>query len=94
MEETTSDVDELVLLQDDDLKRRQWPLARITKLFPGSDETIRTVEIRTHNGVYKRPVTKILKLEDHFDVCQGGENVTDDGNNMTLRQRHRVNYTK
>ena len=78
----TFGIDELVLLQDEKLKRQNWPLARITKLFPGKDGILRTVEIRTHNGVYKRPVTKLLKLEDHiFDIRQGEEYVTDGNKN-------------
>ena len=58
-------IGELVLLQDDDVKRGKWPLARITKVMPGSDDVVRTVEIRTKTGIYKRPVAKLLKLEDN-----------------------------
>ena len=76
----TFQVGELVLLQDDDLKRRKWPLARITKIMPGEDGVVRTVELRARNGVYTRPVTKLYKLEDNdSDIRQGGENV--DGDN-------------
>ena len=59
-------IGELVLLQDDDVKRGKWPLARITKVMPGSDDVVRTVEIRTKTGIYKRPVAKLLKLEDNI----------------------------
>ena len=57
-------VGELVLLQDDDLKRGRWPLARITKVMPGQDGVVRVIEVKTRNGAYKRPSTKVLKLED------------------------------
>ena len=65
-ENPTYSIGELVLLQDDDVKRGKWPLARITKVMPGSDDVIRTVEVRTKSGMYLRPVTKLFKLEDNI----------------------------
>ena len=59
-------VGELVLLQDDDVKRGKWPLARVTKVMPGSDDIVRTVEVRTRSGTYTRPVAKLFKLEDNL----------------------------
>ena len=43
-------VGELVLLQDDEAKRGKWPLARITKVMPGADAIVRTVEVRKKMG--------------------------------------------
>ena len=57
-------IDELVIMEDDDLKKRQWPLARITKVVPSKDGVVRVVEVRTKNGTYTRPATKLYKLED------------------------------
>ena len=67
---------DLVLLQEDDVKRRSWPLARVTKVMPGKDGVIRVAEVRTKTGVYTRPVTRLYRLEDS-DVRQGGEHVGD-----------------
>ena len=58
-------IDELVIMEDDDLKKRQWPLARICKVMPSKDGVVRVVEVRTKNGTYTRPVTKLYKLEDN-----------------------------
>ena len=58
-------VGELVVLVDDDLKRGKWPLGRITKVFPSADNVVRTVELKTKDGVYIRPVAKLCKLEDN-----------------------------
>ena len=52
-------------MEDDSLKKNQWPLARITKVLPGKDNVVRTVEVRTKNATYTRPVTKLYKLEDN-----------------------------
>ena len=64
-------VGELVLLDDDSSKRRNWPLARVTKVQPGKDGTVRVAEIRTKDGTYTRPVSKLLRLEDDFEISQG-----------------------
>ena len=66
-------------MKDDDYtKRSKWPLARILRVLPGRDSIVRVVEIKTKDGVFIRPVTSLLKMEDNvYDVRQGGENVTD-----------------
>ena len=58
-------VGELVVLVDDDVKRGKWPLGRITKVVPSEDGVVRTVEVKTKNGIYTRPAVKICKLEDN-----------------------------
>ena len=64
-------VGELVLLNDDNLRRGKWPLARITKVMPGKDNVVRVAEIRTRDGTYTRPVVKLYRLEDNNEVPQG-----------------------
>ena len=64
-------LNELVLLGDDDTKQGKWPLARITNVMPGADGIVRVVEVRTKDGTYKRPVTKLLKLEDSLLQGEG-----------------------
>ena len=59
-------VGELVVLVDDDVKRGNWPLGRITKVVvPSEDGVVRTVEVKAKNGIYTRPAVKICKLEDN-----------------------------
>ena len=43
---------DLVILQTGNVPRMHWPMARVTKTFPGSDNVIRAVEIRQwfYNG--------------------------------------------
>ncbi|GFY08370.1 integrase catalytic domain-containing protein [Trichonephila clavipes] len=40
----------------------KWHLARILKLHPGKDNTVRVVTLKGKQGIYKRPVTKIANL--------------------------------
>ena len=58
---------QLVLTEDDDVKRSKWPLGRITKTMPGNDGIVRVVEVTNKSGTYTRPVTKVYVLED--DLC-------------------------
>ena len=57
-------VGDMVLLNEGHLgSRLKWPLALVTKLFPGKDGKVRAVEIRTAKGTYTRPVQRLHKLE-------------------------------
>ena len=56
-------IGDLVLLKSDNVPRSHWPLARITNTFPGRDDIVRTVELKTPNAVLVRPVGKICLLE-------------------------------
>ena len=40
----------------------QWPIARVVEVHQGQDGHVRVVKIRTKNGVYTRPVTKVALL--------------------------------
>ena len=52
------------MLKNDKFVKGKWELARIVKTLPGKDNVVRTVEIRTKDGNYVRPVYKLAKLED------------------------------
>ena len=55
-------VGSLVLVQDDQ-PRLKWPLGVITKVFPGRDGVIRTVEVKTSAGTLIRSIPRIHDLE-------------------------------
>ena len=56
-------VGDLVLIADDNVARIQWPLGRVTTMFPGSDGLVRSAEVKAKGSTYKRPITKICLLE-------------------------------
>ncbi len=56
------EVNDLVLVTDERLAPLHWPLGRITHVFPGNDGQVRTVNVQTETGVYKRPAFKTRKL--------------------------------
>ncbi|KAL2082436.1 hypothetical protein ACEWY4_022254 [Coilia grayii] len=57
---------DVVLLKDNQTARNCWPLAIVTKAFPGEDGRVRKVELKTtdqgHSKVYLRPVTELVLL--------------------------------
>ena len=58
-------VGQVVLIVDAAAPRGCWPLARVTRIFPGPDGRVRSVEVRSAaGGVYQRPVTKLCGLEE------------------------------
>ena len=54
----------MVLLHGKRIPRGSWPIAVVTKVFPGRDNRIRTVEIKTEDGVLVRPIIKVSLLEE------------------------------
>ena len=52
----------MVLIKEDFLPCTKWLLGRIIEVFPGSDNKVRVVKVRTQNGEFKRTVTKIAVL--------------------------------
>ncbi|KRZ90747.1 hypothetical protein T08_10583 [Trichinella sp. T8] len=54
---------DIVLVKEDNTKRENWPIGRITSVLPGSDGLSRTVEVKTAKGIFTRPVARLYLLE-------------------------------
>ena len=67
-------VGDIVLMRDTDVSRQQWPMGRITKVFPDqSDGLIRSVELHLpkSKSPLKRPIHKlVLLVESSQEVDQ------------------------
>nr|XP_041630532.1 uncharacterized protein LOC121501962 [Drosophila kikkawai] len=55
-------IGDMVVVKEDNLPSDEWRLGRISSVFPGADDLIRVVEIRTARGTIKRPVHKVILL--------------------------------
>ena len=51
---------EVVLVIDTDMQRRQWT---IVETYPGTDGFVRVVDVKTADGTYRRPISRISLLE-------------------------------
>ena len=54
---------DVVILVDENAPRYQWKMGRIVKTYPGLDKKVRVVDVKINNSVYRRPVTKVGRLE-------------------------------
>ena len=55
---------DLVLIAEDNVVRNRWPFGRVVEVFIGQDGGVRSARIKTANGVFHRPITKICLLEE------------------------------
>ena len=55
-------VDDVVILVDKNLPRGSWPRGRVTVVYPGRDNIIRVVDVKTATGTFRRPVSKLCVL--------------------------------
>lgn len=55
-------IGDLVVMHEDNSPPSKWPLARIKKVHPGKDGLVRVVTLKTSNGEYTRPITKLAIL--------------------------------
>ena len=56
-------VGDIVLIGDDNIKRIDWPLGRVTETIKGKDNNVRVVKLKTKNGELKRPIQRIYPME-------------------------------
>ena len=57
-------VGNLVQVVDRNLPRGRWKLGRIMETFPGRDDIVRVVDVKTCDCVIRRPITNLCCLED------------------------------
>ena len=62
---------DIVMVLDEKLPRGTWPLGHIVEVVKSIDGRVRSVKLRTENGVYHRPVNKLcvlLEMDDQIRV--------------------------
>ncbi|UYV79359.1 hypothetical protein LAZ67_17002284 [Cordylochernes scorpioides] len=65
-------VGDIFLVEVENRKQINWPMGKITKVFPGTDNVRRLVEVKTKSGFMKRAVQRLFPLEvPSEDVEQG-----------------------
>ncbi|XP_026319192.1 uncharacterized protein LOC113229725 [Hyposmocoma kahamanoa] len=55
-------VGDLVLIVDSTLPRNVWPRGEVVKIYPGTDGIVRSVQVRTRGGIFRRPARKLAVL--------------------------------
>lgn len=55
-------IGDTVLIVDNNMPRNVWLRGKIMKLFPGKDNKVRVVDVKTSSGILRRPATKLCKI--------------------------------
>ncbi len=71
---TALQVGDIVLVKDESLRSRSWPLAIIEKLHSGDDGVSRVATISCRGKSYQRPVHRLVRLITDADEEQRTEN--------------------
>ena len=50
----------MVLLNEDGMLPTKWPIGHVIATYPGRDNIVRVVLVKTATGTFKRPVTKVV----------------------------------
>ncbi|XP_051175680.1 uncharacterized protein LOC127290904 [Leptopilina boulardi] len=61
-------IGDVVLIVDNQVPRNVWLKEIIERLFPGQDDRVRVVEVRTTKRKFIRPVNKLIKLTEMAKV--------------------------
>jgi hypothetical protein len=63
-------VDDLVLIIEPNMTRKEWPRGKIVKLFYGKDETPRVADVMKANGkIKRRPVRKLARINIQSSIA-------------------------
>ncbi|XP_035208060.1 uncharacterized protein LOC118182779 [Stegodyphus dumicola] len=54
---------DVVVIELDNRKRLNWPIGKVTKLFPSRDGCTRVAEVKPSSGTFVRPIRKLCHLE-------------------------------
>ncbi|KAF8790399.1 hypothetical protein HNY73_005423 [Argiope bruennichi] len=73
-----------IVLIDDDVKKRQWPLARVIELISGKDGHVRTVRVKTQHSTLVRPLQRIFPLKESGSDFQKQLGSSDDSSMETF----------
>lgn len=55
----------IVIIKEVDKNPGQWKMGRVIAVYPGEDNSIRVVDVRTSTGVLQRPIAKLIILLHH-----------------------------
>ncbi|XP_037952603.1 uncharacterized protein LOC119683069 [Teleopsis dalmanni] len=69
----------MVIIKEDNTPPMEWPLGRIVRTYPGIDGKVRVVDVKTKNGIWKRPIHRLAPLlaEAHSSTDVQADQVED-----------------
>lgn len=61
-------VGDLVLIIDNTSSPSYWPIGRVIRVFPGSENMVRAALVQTKLGEFTRPIAKLCPLPSHDEI--------------------------
>ena len=58
---------DIVLINDNNVPPEKWPLAKVIKIYPGSDKLVRVVKLKTKKSELDRPISKLSFITKGID---------------------------
>ena len=55
-------INDLVLIKREHLPILKWSLGRVVKLYPGTDNLVRVIDVKTQSGTLKKSIHHVIKL--------------------------------
>ncbi|GBN56105.1 hypothetical protein AVEN_110858-1 [Araneus ventricosus] len=55
-------IGDMVLIREENLPPCKWLMGRVIALYPGQDNKVRVVDVKTSKGIYKRSINKLSVL--------------------------------
>ena len=65
-------VGDIVLVSEDNVSRRKWPLGRVEEVHLSKNGLVRTVIVRVQKSILTRPVQRLHRLEIESAATQPG----------------------
>lgn len=85
------EVGSVVLIHEDNVPRLQWMLGKVTKLFHGRDNKVRSVELQTCKGTVVRSVQRLHLLEYCSKICTPeSQKVTEENPQIAVQEVRKV----
>ena len=63
---------DIVLIIDPNITRSKWKMAIVEEVFPDAAGYVRSAQLKTNSGSYKRPITKLTLLLSKNEMEETG----------------------
>ncbi|UYV60816.1 hypothetical protein LAZ67_1002421 [Cordylochernes scorpioides] len=80
-------VGDIVIVEVENRKQINWPMGKITKVFPGTDNVRRLVEVKTKSGFMKRAVQRLFPLEVPSEDVEQGDGELNPAEDEIVREK-------
>ena len=80
-------VGDVVMIKGEDKRRGTWKVGIISEVYPGKDEEIRGVQVRTSTGILNRPIQLLYPLELHCDDIRSKQQVGNKSKKLNVQAR-------